>query len=39
MEGSGWTTSTKDRERFSQQIATLRRELNNNQIVLVPLVN
>jgi exportin-7 len=39
MEGSGWTLSTKDRERFSQQVATLKRELNNNQIVLVPLIN
>lgn len=36
MEGSGWTLNTKDRERFSQQVATLKRELNNNQIVLVP---
>jgi exportin-7 len=35
MEGSGWTLSTKDREKFSQQISTLKRELNNNQIVLV----
>jgi hypothetical protein len=39
MEGSGWTLSTKDRERFSQQVATLKRDLNNNQIVLVPLIN
>lgn len=38
MEGSGWTLTTKDRERFSQQVATLKRELNNNQIVLVPII-
>jgi exportin-7 len=36
MNGSGWSLSTKDRERFSQQVATLKRELNNNQVVLVP---
>ncbi|KAI9485249.1 MAG: armadillo-type protein [Benjaminiella poitrasii] len=39
MEDSGWTLSTKDRERFSQQITNLKRELNNNQIVLVPLIS
>jgi hypothetical protein len=39
MDGSGWTLSTKDRERFSQQVAALKREFNNNQIVLVPLIN
>ncbi|KAL7312113.1 hypothetical protein PS15m_007914 [Mucor circinelloides] len=39
MEGSGWTLSSKDREKFSQQVATLKRELNNNQIVLVPLID
>ncbi|KAI8387553.1 hypothetical protein BD560DRAFT_119415 [Blakeslea trispora] len=37
MEGSTWTLSSKDRERFSQQIASLKRELNNHQITLVPL--
>ncbi|KAK4509022.1 uncharacterized protein ATC70_007371 [Mucor velutinosus] len=37
MEGSGWTLSTKDREKFSQQVASLKRELNNNQVVLIPL--
>lgn len=30
MEGSGWTLSTKDREKFSQQVASLKRDLNNN---------
>ncbi|RCH86734.1 Exportin 7, partial [Rhizopus azygosporus] len=36
MEGSGWTLSTKDREKFSQQISNLKRELVNHQITLVP---
>ncbi|CEI97743.1 hypothetical protein RMCBS344292_11870 [Rhizopus microsporus] len=36
MEGSGWTLGTKDREKFSQQISNLKRELVNHQITLVP---
>ncbi|CAO3702616.1 unnamed protein product [Rhizopus stolonifer] len=34
MEGSGWTLNTKDREKFSQQISNLRRELVLHQITL-----
>lgn len=37
MEGSGWTLNTKDREKFSQQISNLKRELIVQQITLVPI--
>lgn len=39
MDGSGWTLSTKDRERFYQQVQSLKRLLNSNHVVLVPLIN
>ncbi|KAI7864015.1 armadillo-type protein [Mucor mucedo] len=39
MDGSGWTLSTKDRERFYQQVQAVKRLLNSSHIVLVPLVN
>ncbi|KAI9251956.1 armadillo-type protein [Sporodiniella umbellata] len=34
MDGNGWTLNTKDREKFSQQISNLKRELVVQQITL-----
>ncbi|CAO3613563.1 unnamed protein product [Cunninghamella echinulata] len=37
MEGINWTLNKKDRERFSHNALSFKRELNSNQISLTPL--
>ncbi|KAI7869031.1 armadillo-type protein [Spinellus fusiger] len=39
MDGIGWTLGSKDRERFSQNVSAFKRELNMNNVVLVPLLS
>ncbi|KAJ8654541.1 hypothetical protein O0I10_009847 [Lichtheimia ornata] len=37
-EGIGWTLSAKDRERFSQNVSSFRRDLVMNNVALVPVL-
>ncbi|KAI8977942.1 armadillo-type protein [Pilobolus umbonatus] len=39
LDGINWTSSLKDRERFTQNVSAFRRLLNLNTVVLVPLLN